>query len=149
MKDRMDVQVEGVDELVRQLRRIGVSTQEALEVAVLAGGEVIRQAANPLAPEPVIDKEVQESGKTRAVAAVGPPEDKWFYRFFETGTERHDITGAPLVFEGDEGIVVTGRVEHLGMAATPFLRPAFDAKKGQAQKAVSGELEQAIDKGAR
>lgn len=145
----MEVRVEGVDVLVRQLRRLGVSTQDALEVAALSGGEVIRQAANLLAPDPVIEKEVEEKTKSKAVVAIGLPKDKWYLQFFETGAGQHDITGAPLVFEGDEGRVVTGRVDHPGMAATPFLRPAFDTKKGRATDAVGDELKGAIDKAAR
>jgi HK97 gp10 family phage protein len=145
MADSLKVQVEGVDELARQLRRVGVSTQQALCVAVLAGAEVIRAAANPLAPEPVIDTEVEESTKERAVAAVGPPKDRWFYQFFETGAQSHDITGSPLVFEGDEGLVITGRVRHPGMVARPFLRPAFDSRKRAAQDKVGDELRRAIE----
>jgi HK97 gp10 family phage protein len=149
MSNRMDIEVEGADELIRQLRRLGVSTQKALKVAALAGGEVIRQAADPLAPSPVIDKEVVESTKSKAVVDIGPPEDKWYYQFFETGAGPHDITGDPLVFEGDEGTVVTEFVDHPGMAASPFLRPAFDSKKGQAKKEVGGELKRAVQRVAR
>ncbi len=134
------MQIKGGEELLRKLRQLGVNVEDVLEVATLAGAQVIANAANPLAPEPLIEAQVTEKRKKSVTVDIGPPEKKWYWRFLETGATGHEITGHPLVFEGDEGLVVTGGVRHPGMAARPFLRPALDTKKSAAVGAVGDEI---------
>ena len=117
-----------------------------LEAAALVGATLFEEAAQPLAPGPHIDKDVAERSKERVSVDVGPDDDHWYYRFFETGAGAHEITGSPLVFEGREDLVVTGRVDHPGMAAQPFLRPAFDGEKDRATDAVGDELRKAVER---
>jgi HK97 gp10 family phage protein len=127
---RVTATVEGADELIAALKQMRVDVDGLLAVAAQAGAQVIADAANPLAPRPVIDTEVAEQGKGRATVDVGFPKEKWFYKFFETGTKPHYIPG-PLTLKFDDGEVhVVGGANHPGMAARPFLRPAFDAQAG-------------------
>lgn len=136
--------VEGGDELIQTLRKMGVSVDRELPGAVEAGGEVIRKDAEHRAPGPYIEKEIAEQGRGYAVVAIGPDVGHWYYQFLETGAGAHEITprapGGRLVFEGRGGTVVTGHVSHPGMAASPFLRPAIDSKRSAARDEVGDVL---------
>lgn len=148
----MDVQIEGGDELIKKLERMGVDVGQVLDEAVQAGAEVIADAANPLAPEPVIEAQIVGANADGATAEVGFPEEKWYLRFFETGTSPHYIPGPLTIqFEGDEEVSVVPGARHPGMAARPFLRPAFDRTAGdgansEAARAVGDVVrERALD----
>jgi len=140
-----NVTIKGGERLLARLERLGVDVNQALEAAAVAGAMVIANGANPRAPAPLIDVEVVERGKGRVTVDVGPPDEKWYWRFKETGAAAHEITGSPLVFEGDEGLIITAQVQHKGMAADPFLRPAFDEEKDWATGAVAKRLRQAVE----
>jgi len=138
--------VEGIDELVQKLHQLGADVKEELEAAVVDGAEVIKKEANRLAPGPHIDTEVEESSDTHVTVAIGPVEEKWFYRFFELGATAHEITGSPLAFEDEGELVVTRRVHHPGIAARPFLRPAFDKNKDKAIETAKKRLRKRIER---
>lgn len=108
---------------------------------------VIQEAANPKAPEPhIIVEEMEKSGR-QVTVGIGPDDAHWYYRYLETGASAHEIRGNPLLrFEGREGLVITGAVNHPGMAAKPFLRPAFDEKKNAAKDEVGAELKKVIER---
>ena len=139
-QDKIVVTIKGGEALLREMKRIGVDVADVLEVAALAGGEVIAEAAGLLAPEPLIEAETAKKSRVRVEVDVGMPREKWYWQFFELGATAHEIAGAPLVFEGRSGTVVTQRVSHTGMAPEPFLRPAFDRKKKGATDEVGDEL---------
>jgi HK97 gp10 family phage protein len=142
-------QIEGGEELLGKLKRMGVDVSNVLEEAAVAGAQVIVDAANPLAPEPVITEEVVESGADGVTVDVGLPEEKWHLRFFETGTSPHYIPGPLTIkFEGDEEVSVVPGAQHPGMAAQPFLRPAFDAKANGDQSAASQAVGEVVRRAA-
>lgn len=143
MGDGVTVVVEGGEELLRALRRAGVNVDSALEAAAMLGAAVMEDAMVPLAPGPGIATEVTEKGPGYVAVDVGPDEDHWYYRFFETGTGPHAITGSPWLAWDD---VVTRRVSHPGMAARPFMRPAFDGSSGAAAETVGEELRRVLSK---
>lgn len=133
--------------LQAQLKRLeSVARKDVMEKAVTAGAEVIRDEANVLAPGPHIELSVPTVTNTNAIAHVGPDAEHWQYRFMELGATPHEITGAPLVFWGDDGLVVTRSVSHPGMIAEPFLRPAAEEKSQQAQEAMAAVLESEMRK---
>lgn len=138
---RMQVKVTGDAELMRKLARLGVKASDVLEAATQAAAKVIETEANGMAPGPNIRQETTEKAKSRVVVAVGPIKEKWYYRFHETGTKPHTIKGRPYLAFG--GIVV-GEVQHPGMAARPFLRPAIDAHGEEATEASGAVLRAAI-----
>ena len=142
---RFTVTIEGGEELLEQLQRMGVDVKAALEKVVLEGAEEIRRPANQMAPGPHVVAEVAASGKQAVTVAIGQDKEHWYYQFFETGAQPHEITGSPIAFEGREGAVITGRVDHTGMAARPFLRPAFDRRKGAAEQRVGEGLKRVIE----
>lgn len=144
---RMTAKVEGIDELVAKLRRMGISVSDSLSIAVQVGAEVIQSAANPKAPAPNIITEELEKSSTKVTVGIGPDDAHWYYRYLETGASAHEYSGNPLLaFEGSEGTIITGSVSHPGMAAKPFLRPAFDEKHKAAEDEVGAELLKVIER---
>lgn len=144
---RITVKIEGADELIKKLRRLGVDTSQILEAAATIGAQVLADDANARAPEPKIAMETVEAKKTSVMVDIGPLDEVWWWRFLETGAQPHTITGNPLVFEveGDETIQ-TGLVQHPGMAARPFLRPAFDGKHPKATDAFGKVMKKTVEK---
>ena len=117
--------VEGADALNEALRAVGGKVSGLLlQKAAKAGAEVIAEEAARLAPKDtgaLSDGIVAEAGRLqqgRAQINVGPGKDEWYGAKQEFGTER--------------------------MPAQPFLRPAFDAKAEEAQKAVENVLRDAL-----
>lgn len=145
MAKRVRANVEGGTELLQKMHRMGLDVGAILEQAAMAGAELIANAANQIAPEAKIGTEVAWNERGQAAVNIGPPAEKWYWRFLEFGATAHEITGNPLIFQGDSGLVIIGRVEHTGIAATPFLRPAFDDRKDAAVDATGGEIRKAIE----
>jgi len=146
MANAFEVHIDGLDEALSALRRAGVSTRPILRGAAQAGADLIAEAARANAPGPEIESDVVESTATAVTVDVGPTKEKWYYRFFETGAGPHAIKGKPLlVFEGDLGLVRIEAVQHPGMAAEPFLRPAFDGQGDNAVETIGDRLRAAIE----
>ena len=141
---RGTVRIDGLDELKRQLRRLGADVKKELEAAMVYGAGFIQIEANRLAPAPHIGIEVEKAGREQVSVAVGPTKEKWYYRFFELGAQPHEITGRPLTFEVEEDLVRPWKVHHPGMPARPFLRPAFDRRKDKAIEGIADRLRQRI-----
>lgn len=119
------VEVEGLEEVMGNFQALEMAARRGLGDAAEAGGEEMVELAMQLAPGPyIVMGRVRQRGDT-AETAVGPDRDHWYYVFFEMGATEHEIAGNPLVFEGDNGLVITGGVRHPGMAAQPFLRPVL------------------------
>lgn len=135
----MGVKVTGTEKIEQNLKKmiVGEVIRAALIKVVTAGAEVLLEEAASNAPNPSdVGMRVTTKTKTKAVAKVGPVKDKWYLRFMETGATRHEIKGYPLIFEGVSGDVIkTFAVDHPGMAARPFLRPAMDRKGDEAMEA--------------
>jgi HK97 gp10 family phage protein len=144
----ISVKLEGGEELIRKLRAMDRNVSDELEAAVRRGAEPILTTARARAPGPEIQMEVTEKTGKRVTVDIGPDDEHWYYRFFETGAGPHELTGSPLlVFEGESGLVFARGVSHPGMAAEPFLRPAFDMKRRQAEREVGGHLKRVVERG--
>lgn len=142
----VSVKLEGGEELLSKLRAMDLNVKAELRAAVLAGADLIREAANGLAPGPHVEMRVASATATAAEVEIGPDAEHWYYRFFETGAAPHEITGnALLSFPGRDGTVVTHSVSHPGMGATPFLRPAQDANEGAATEKIGSTLRTRIE----
>ena len=74
------MQIKGGEALLREMKRIGVDVADVLEVAALAGGEVIVEAANPLAPGPLIEAETAKKSKVRVEVDGSPVGSVFSYR---------------------------------------------------------------------
>lgn len=148
---RVVAKIDGGEALLKELAALGGNVRSTARAAVRAGARVIQAEAEANAgaigsgngKHTAIKISQRKAGRIEAM--IGPSKRKWFYRYFETGTTAHEITGRPLVFEGDEGLVVTGAVTHPGMAARPWLRPAFDTQREAAVEAVGKFLKTAVE----
>lgn len=142
------VRLEGGEELLAKLRALDLNVKEELRDAGLAAAERIRATAEGMAPGPHIRLRVARQTATMVALEIGPDKEHWYYKFFETGARPHEIVGDPtLSFEGHSGRVVTRRVRHPGMAASPFLRPAMDAEEGGARDEFGSRLRARIERG--
>jgi HK97 gp10 family phage protein len=145
--------LEGMDVLLKELRDLGGNTKKSLRGASKAGGEVIRVEADKLAPDTrykrkTVSKASFPNSPEVCEVSISPSKKAWFLRFFETGVTRHEIKAkkkASMAFEGSAGLVVTKSVNHPGMPARPFLRPAFDAKSAEATQVVGEAMRQAVE----
>lgn len=146
MPDRITVKLEGGEELAQALQEIEANVKKVLKAATLAGGEVVAQVANGMAPGPHIEVAVDRVTTTSATVNIGPDKEHWYYQFLEQGVNAHEIRGTPLSFEGDEGWVRTAMVQHPGHAARPFLRPAHDETHAEQQDAMGAVLRVEIER---
>lgn len=146
MPNVSSMRLEGGEELLDALNRMDVSVKGELRGAALAGAEIVAEVAKSMAPGPEIEAQVSQASALLVMVDVGPDAEHWFYRFYETGAAAHEIQGAALlVFEGREGTVVTPHVSHPGMAAQPFLRPAFDESQDSARDTMGARLRSRIE----
>lgn len=136
----------GFKELADAMRELPERVaKNALRSAVNAGASVIKAEARAKAPvdsgklkKALYQKQIREqSGPYRQVFFVGVRSgpkrkkdgtkdyslDAWYWRFIEFGTVK--------------------------MAAKPFLRPAFEARKEQAVQAIADKLDERIQKTAQ
>lgn len=139
-------------EIQSKLARLAQSAQrEALERALMAGAQIVKDAANAKAPGPNVDYSVDPRKlDTLASVSVGPDKAHWYYQFAETGTARHEIGPKrkgqlkAIRFNGSEGDVIVAVIEHPGTAARPFLRPAIVENEQRVVDAVGAEIKRAI-----
>ena len=153
MPNKVTVKLVGDKELEKKIMLLATRVNGAVRKGAEAGAKIIEDAAERDAPGPFI-----ASGNEKVIAtgtveiSIGPDKEHWEYQFVETGATRHEIAagkkkGAPyLVFEGRKGLVVTKKVQHPGMAARPFLRPAMKQQKDAAVAATGKVFRAEIDK---
>jgi len=114
----VNIEIFGLKEMQQHLEAIGdKASGELLEKAVLAGAEIVRQEAALRAPRRRgllaghIVVQPKDKGRMSASAAVGPDKKRFYGRFVELGTSK--------------------------TAAAPFLFPAFESKKNEAQREMA------------
>lgn len=124
---RLQVKMTGFNDLKRALEKKGDKAKDVLEDVVLAGAEVIRDEMSQRAPRRTgelaekIITETLEKTNTKAEAGIGPDESvAWRARFLEFGTKN--------------------------MEAEPFVFPAFEAKKDEAEREMANRLRRELIK---
>ncbi len=120
---------------------------EALRTAVLQGAQVIRdqaeanaraiQRTGTLASDIHAEIDEKKSTDTRAAAVVGPGKRGWYGRLVEFG---HDIVVGGRKRGRNKGRVV-GHV-----APKPWLRPAGDAKRKEAEAVAIEVLQRRLER---
>ena len=118
-------EIEGDKEFYAKLRSMSNQMAAVLGDAAQAGADVVKDQANRLAPGPHIETDLAKKTKAFAEVEIGPDDEHWYYRFFETGAQPHEITPdtkGGLEFPGRGGeMIVRVLASHQGMAASPFL----------------------------
>ncbi|MFZ5816299.1 MAG: HK97-gp10 family putative phage morphogenesis protein [Bacillota bacterium] len=141
---RVKLQVNGFDEIRKRLERLAVETvQDHLREAGRAGAEIIRQDASGrvnLGPhrqhlrDSLVIEEVRERD-SRVDFGIGPDRDHWYGRLVEFG---HAIVRVTNRVRNAKGRTVRRVVEVSGQVPPhPFLRPALDEKRKEANARVA------------
>ncbi len=147
-------ELEGMDELIKILEALGERASGVLMEATLEGAKEIVDLTNQLAPGPNIVMEAQPTGSNQVTVEFGPDKKHWFYQFAETGAAAHEIKASAediLAAEGIDEVFgnIQNPVEHPGMAARPFMRPAIDVRKEAAFAAIGERIRREIEKDAK
>lgn len=126
MAKRRMLWLDGIEEVLAELKEIGDEAEGAVERALDEAGKLIQEDASQRAPRKTgflaghIEREMDP--KMLAIR-VGPSKDAWYGKFPELGTKHQ--------------------------AAQPFLRPAMDARRKDAREAFVKELEKVIKEATR
>lgn len=140
------VRVLGSMELAAEFKEMGVVSGRSLEPAWQAGAELIVTTAERLAPKASgeladnIGQETQKRTRRAISVAVGPDDEIFYALFLEFGVSSHEV-----VRQQAQGLEVAqgefrASSEHPGVAAKPFLRPAFDEKLDAVVETIADEL---------
>lgn len=141
---RVKMTVSGVDEIRRRLERLGVDTaQEYIREAGREGAKVIQEDASEriqlgphrdhLRDSIVIEETREQDG--RIDFAIGPDKDHYWGRFVEFG---HAVVRVTNRIKGPSGRTKRRITINLGQVPPhPFLRPALDTKRREANQRVA------------
>lgn len=139
------IEIQGLEKVVGELKRRGMDVRAGLEAICHAGAAVVLEDARQRAPGSVAEnlgKKTTAKRATRVEVSVGPQREKHIARFVEYGTKPHVI--APRVKKRGRkralavpGWGVYARVRHPGAKKQPFLRPAYQAQKGNAEQEMA------------
>ena len=137
--NQYSLEILNADEVVLALRQLGLNASAVLEVAVQAGADVIKEAADGFAPGPNNATETKKRTDDFVQIIIGPDEEHWYYRFFETGTDPHEVLPKDAqALRIEDGFFARANVS--GMPAEPFLRPAIDTGKADATDAIGDKF---------
>ena len=148
-----DIKIEGMDEVIAELRRRGADAVAGIEKICHAGATMVREEIETRAPGSMAGEMVQETtsreGAHRIAVSVGVvKKQNYIARFLEFGVKPHVIPREKrrrrrvrvLKFNGR----YTRRVNHPGFSARPFLRPGYEQSKGKAQSAMGATTKKLI-----
>ena len=148
------INIKGGKELILALRGFPVKIErQVMQVALLDGAKVIAKEVRKNVPKDSGDlkrsikvlrgKDKKQKGQVAARVRAG--DKKAFYaHMIEYGTAAHVIKGKKgnnLIFTASDGKSVNIRsVNHPGISAHPFMRPAIDTKEKEAVRAVGNRI---------
>lgn len=151
---RVTIRTKGMQEIREALNMLPREMAgEHLREVALIGAEVIRQeaVANALKHKRSgnlaknIEKEIaRESIGSRVIVHVGPNKDAWYGRLVEFG---HAIVRVTNRIRNAAGRTVRRVTVNLGQVPPhPWLRPAFDNKRREAQKVMEQEFRRRLER---
>lgn len=149
---RSVVELEGLDDVVRALRKRGLDVRVGLEQIVHAGAALVLADAKTRAPGHIadnLDKRTTAKRATRIEVSVGPVREKHLARWVEFGTRPHTIQPRSRKRRAKRALAIPGwgvyrRVRHPGSRKQPFLRPAYESQKNNAQEAMRRETKKVV-----
>lgn len=153
MAPKFTAEVEGTEDLVKDLLTMGLNVQKSVVGAVRAGGRVIRNQAEAnaasLSSKPGKKVALRVRKRTNyVVGSIYPAKGHAELRLVEYGTPpgyRFARKRGPFKFYAGNKLIVTRVIDHPGTIARPWLRPAFDAKATEAANKVGAVLKDAIE----
>lgn len=135
------VEIQNMDEVRRAIEAKILTVGVVMDQAVEAAAEVVREAAAAKAPGPEIGMEKVD----KTEYDVGPKKAKFYYAYFETGTNAHTVTPRTRLALKWGGENYSMRNVVRGVGARPFLRPAIDENVDRAGAAAGEVIRQAIE----
>lgn len=159
----ISMRIEGGEELVEALRQLEVDVVNVRDEAVQEGGEIIRAEAESRAPGEIFMNLVTDAVKlitsvvmsvagNQSTVEIGPDREHWYFMYFETGAQPHEVeprNDTILWFGGREGSQFAPKVDHPGIPADPFLRPAVDSHGKQAIEKIGEVFKKALEAKAK
>lgn len=153
----MSLQVKGLKELQRTLRKLPRATgRAAVRRALKKGARPVLDEARRLVPAKT--GQLRDSLTTRSAGGgregvairVGPSGPAARYaHLVEFGTAPHVIRARHARSLAIGPVLVGKAVQHPGARPRPFLRPALDAKQGEAARETGRALAVEVEKTAR
>lgn len=136
--------IEDVDEIRQRLEKIGVATaQDHIREAGRGGAEVIQEDASTRVntgphrkhlSDSIVVEEIREQD-SRISFAIGPDKDHFWGRFVEFGHQQIRVTAR---IKGANGRTKKRITVNLGQVPPyPFMRPALDTKRRDANQRVA------------
>ena len=141
MADSMDIEIEGIDELKKQMKRlIGTVSADKVEPVLLDGARVIANDARRRAPKgktgnlkrSIVAKKTKRRGGMSAALGLNAGEAAPAITAIDFRKGPH----AALVCYGTKFA-----------APHPFFRPAWDANKNKVEKQIVDDINNLIEKG--
>lgn len=147
-----DVKIEGLEQVIAELRKRGADVVAGVEAICVAGAEVVQDAIEARAPGGLADDMLHETtvrNGPKVVVSVGVAKKRnYIARFQEFGVKGHVIPKAKRRRRKVKVLKFAGRyvrrIVHPGHGPQPFLRPGYESSKGQAQDAMGSKTKQII-----
>lgn len=148
-----DVKIEGLEEVVAELRKRGADVAAGVEAICVAGAEVVQAAIEARAPGGLANDlrhETTVRSGPKVVVSVGVLKRRnYIARFQEFGVNVHQIPGERRRRRRKVKVLKFGgryarSVWHPGHKPQPFLRPGYESSKGGAQNAMGDKTKQII-----
>lgn len=95
--------------------------------------KIIKKASNP-----------RRKNNFTAEVLIGFTKDAWYLRLIETGTSAHKIRAKKASILTDQVMFFGREVDHPGITARPFLRPAYDAEHNNFIRIFKEEMKRRI-----
>lgn len=131
------------EEVLRAFEDLAEHAMDALEETVRDCAQIIVESANQKAVQPVVESKLTYLSNTQAEMTIGVPRDKYYIAIFETGAQPHEVNPhkkQSLFFKGEAGEIFTRAVNHPGMPARPFLRPALDESENKVKDLAAKKI---------
>lgn len=140
----LDVKVEGMEAVVRELERRKLDVRAGVEAICHAGAAVVREELAERGPGRVGESVMQETTRAtgpRVEVSVGPDKKRSSLgRWLEFGTRPHRIPRVKAGRRKAKVLKIGERyarfVNHPGARARPFMRPGLAASRDEAMAAM-------------
>jgi HK97 gp10 family phage protein len=138
----MGLKVNGMDQMLKQIARMGRNAEHAKKVALENGAKTIQKTMERNSPDK--DFTIVTSPVENDEIEIGPSKDDFTAHFFEFGTRAHKIEAKNKKVLSDGNTVYGPKVDHTGQLATPFIEPSFHQSKNQAKREMEKSLKREL-----
>ncbi|MGC3792043.1 HK97-gp10 family putative phage morphogenesis protein [Priestia aryabhattai] len=143
----MSMKLSGMNQLVKNLEKMGRNVQKTKRSAILAGATVIRDEMEDNNPSDRFEIAIEE--EKDGTIAVGPEKDFYTAHWFEYGTSPHLMEvrqkgkkGKKVMSDGEH--IYGKKVEHPGQKPEPFVEPSFLNSQNRAILAMENDLKRSL-----